>query len=159
MITIANDQLSLEFNGTMLTFFEAKKEKKRCKSCWLIPFGRCDQIPCTEQERNDGKRGFFSIREMPNVMDNVMEFKIVCKSHNRVKEINFRSQKSLYQWERRNGHLYVTTPNRSLVRYLKKDYSQEWEQFLTISNKIITLSELEEMAQKLKNDALKLQQA
>lgn len=62
-VTIATDQRSLTYNGATLTFFAQSKEVRRCRACYLFPFGVCDSVPCTpEKGRKDGQRGGFTIK-------------------------------------------------------------------------------------------------
>ena len=47
-----------------LTFLEGKPEKC-CSHCLLRHGNECSHAPCTPMERNDGKEGYFTVREFP----------------------------------------------------------------------------------------------
>ena len=81
-----------------------------------------------------------------------MEFKIVYQRVSQIKEIEFSSQKSLYQWESRNRGKYAC------CRYYKNERGQ-WCHFVTVGSRILTLSELEKLVLKRKNEARALQLA
>jgi hypothetical protein len=68
-MTISNDQNTLEIGGITTTFYPVKRVKKnRCHHCFIFRHPDacgCVLIPCNACEREDGKSGVFSIREMP----------------------------------------------------------------------------------------------
>ena len=68
MFTISDDQNTITFDDFTVHFYEEKKEKRRiCLKCFLFRLTMCcDEIPCSAEERKDGKSGIFSIRQMPN---------------------------------------------------------------------------------------------
>ncbi|MCR5037902.1 MAG: hypothetical protein K6A94_00995 [Bacteroidales bacterium] len=61
-------------NGFMSTtwgqtaFCPTKDDKwaHNCRLCILNRSEECQEAPCTSEERIDGKRGYFSIHDMPN---------------------------------------------------------------------------------------------
>lgn len=51
----------------LLTFHPTKDDSwaHNCKLCILLRSEECDHAPCSSNERNDGKRGYYSIHNMP----------------------------------------------------------------------------------------------
>lgn len=54
-------------------FFPTKDDKwaHNCRICILNRSDECDKAPCTAEERADGKRGYFSIHQMPTEKNHV----------------------------------------------------------------------------------------
>ncbi len=51
----------------LTTFFPTKDDKwaHNCKLCILNRSEECNEAPCAADERTDGKRGYFSIHNIP----------------------------------------------------------------------------------------------
>lgn len=52
-----------------LDFYETGNDKwtDNCRHCLLYRQEECNAAPCKAAERKDGKKGYFSIHEMPNL--------------------------------------------------------------------------------------------
>jgi hypothetical protein len=87
-----------------------------------------------------------------------MEFKIIHHRYSEPRELEFSTIKSLTQWERRNASEYQRH-GCAYVRYIRRDGRKYFEQFTTVSNVVLTLSELEKMVAGLNDDARRLQLA
>jgi hypothetical protein len=84
------------------------------------------------------------------------KFKIVTRSYNRVEELPFTSQKTLYQWEYRYGHNFRGN-SRGFVRYV--DRGKGWEPFMMVGKQLCTLTDLRNMARELSGEAQSIQPA
>lgn len=52
----------------LLDFFSASKESTKCKHCILCRIDEeCSTAPCDHEERSDGKSGYYSIHETPEL--------------------------------------------------------------------------------------------
>jgi hypothetical protein len=75
-VQISNDQNKVVINGLSLDFIPVKRIKRtHCCCCWLcrgIAGFDCmnNNIPCRSSERRDRKNGYYSIRQMPNILVN-----------------------------------------------------------------------------------------
>jgi len=81
-------------------------------------------------------------------------------SRREVKETIFKKQKSAYQFEQRckkGWETYYSTYDRPITRMIKKDGYDNWEQYTVIGNKVVTVSELEDVLKILKDEAQELQ--
>lgn len=61
-----NGFMSMTWGQT--AFYPTKDDKwvHNCRLCILNRSEECQEAPCTADERTDGKRGYFSIHDMPN---------------------------------------------------------------------------------------------
>jgi len=77
-----------------------------------------------------------------------------------VKETIFKIQKSAYQFEQRHRKGWEAgnfLSERPITRMIKKEGCENWEQYTVIGNKVVTISELEDILNNLKDEAQELQ--
>jgi hypothetical protein len=89
------------------------------------------------------------------------EYKLYYKHWGKLHDVTFQKQKSAYQYEQRllkACEIAINLKGKPITRMLKKDGS-DWEQYTVIGNRIITVSELEEIMQILKNEAKELKES
>ncbi len=57
----------------LTTFFPTKDDKwaNNCRHCIINRSEECLQAPCTPEERHDGQRGYFSIKDFPDGTQNI----------------------------------------------------------------------------------------
>lgn len=67
---IGESDNQMHFTSTtwgLTTFIPTKDDtwKNNCRHCILLRSAECWQAPCTPEEREDGKQGYYSIQEKP----------------------------------------------------------------------------------------------